>query len=120
MVSRVVRKPIILMTRTQETTPHAQTWMQAIPGHTRPQLERGKTLRTGCVMPVPTTFLGGLGLKPEAPPHPGWGLPLRKEAEAGKKMELARETEEGHALHPAQTSALGNGWQAGLVPSTAS
>lgn len=30
---------------------------------------------SGYVMPVSTSFLGGLGLKPEAPPHPGWGLP---------------------------------------------
>lgn len=35
-------------------------------------------------------------------------------------MELAKETEEEHALHPAQIQALGNGWRAGLVPSTAS
>lgn len=47
-------------------------------------------------------------------------FPLRKEAEAGKKMELAGETEEGQALHPAQIPALGSGWQTGLVPSTAS
>lgn len=35
-------------------------------------------------------------------------------------MELARETEEGHTLHPAQTLALGRGWQAALVHSATS
>lgn len=76
----------------------------------------------GCVMPVPTALPPGTEARGSSPSRvgPAWLFPLRKEAEARKKMELARETEEEHALHPAQIPALGNGWRAGLVPSTAS
>lgn len=119
------------MAWTQEAIPH--TVLDA--GHTWPQSLRWNMAKlselaptpvcwaNSYVMPVPTAFLGRLGLKPEAPPHPGWGLHGFSPEEGGggkKKMELARETEEGHVLHPAQIPALGNAWQASLVPSTAS
>lgn len=64
----------------------------------------------GYVMPVPTAFLGGLGLKPEAPPHPGWGLPGFPPEEGGggrKKDGAGQRDREGHALHSTQTPAQG-------------
>lgn len=60
------------MTRAQEITPHTDldaghSWPQGLSWNVAKLLEPAPNpvcWANGCVMPVPTAFLGGLGLKP--------------------------------------------------------
>lgn len=64
--------PILPMTRAQEITLHSDldaghSWPQGLSWNVAKLLEPAPNpvcWANGCVMPVPTAFLGGLGLKP--------------------------------------------------------